>query len=195
LGLAQNFSQLEGKIIKQITVEFPLPLSKQKLDQALLVKQGEPLNFNRVRESVANLYRLQEFQNVRVEAQEGESGLTIIFFLVPRNFLDGIFFEGNEALSSSFLRDQLTFKVGEEWFSEDLSPIIEEVRALHEREGFFRASIEVIEKIDIQSQKAFLFVSVQEGSPARIVEIKIKGDLVFSIQKIKIPPRKGIQTQ
>jgi len=59
------------------------------------------------------------------------------------------------------------------------------VRALHEREGFFRASIEVIEKIDIQSQKAFLFVSVQEGSPARIVEIKIKGDFVFSIQKIK----------
>jgi outer membrane protein insertion porin family len=184
-SFAQDYSQWEGKIIDQISLQFPLPIPIQEFNQALLIQPGEPLNFNRIRESVANLYRLQKFQNVRVEVQKGEEGLTVIFFLYPKIFLEGIFFEGNQTLATSFLRTHVTFKVGEEWFSEDLSKLIEAVSVLYQKEGFFQASIEVMEKVDVQAQKAVLFVSLHEGTPARVSELQFRGELSFSEEKIR----------
>jgi len=182
---AEAFSVFEKQIVVQIDVESPAPKLKSELIQDILIKKGEPLDMNLVRESLFRLFKTGKIQDVWVKATEENGGLRITYILLPRVYIYEIHFEGNKAISSSAIREKISFHKGDTWYSEDLVLILNEIKDLYNEEGYFQASIDVIEKIDMRNQKAFLFVTIQEGDPALISGLEFHGDPMFSFQQVK----------
>ena len=139
---------------------------------------GEPLAMADVRESIAHLYTLGRFQDIRVNAAAATGGgVSLEFDLVPIHTVERIEFRGTLGLSEGDLRRAVADRYGASppiGRAADMATMLE--RFYRDR-GFLSASVRPVAEERHAPDRTILTFEIQSGPQARIGGARLIGEI------------------
>lgn len=168
-------TRFTGRIVSSIVFSAPSGYDSEQLRYLLDQEVGRPYNPQRVGRSVELLFRLGQFDDVRVLVHEEEGGVGLTFVLVPSPRIIRILLRGCVLVPEASVRSSLSLGRLDPYVRQDERRLASEVEAYYKKRGFLDA--EVSAKVaSARRGGVVLILSVEEGA-------------AYRIDRIKVPPR------
>jgi outer membrane protein assembly complex protein YaeT len=164
--------------IASVTLEIDARVVRDaKLVDLVETRAGEPLAMADVRESLAHLFSLGRFEDVRVDAVTEGDRVALTYILVPLHAVSGVdFAAGGSDVDEGRLRRLLTDRFGSSprpTRARDMARVIEEdLRA----RGYLRAAVTAREDREADADSVRLVFDIAAGVRARVGTIRIRGE-------------------
>ncbi|HXV18542.1 MAG TPA: outer membrane protein assembly factor BamA, partial [Candidatus Omnitrophota bacterium] len=165
-----------GPTVKAIDVRGNKTVSSLAILAKVKTQIGQPLSSTILNEDLKRLYGLGYFTDVRIEQEDYEDGIKVVFLVVEKPVLAEIKVEGNNKLKKDEIKKVMTSVVGDFVDQKRVRDDVEAVRALYEKKGFSDVQIDSALDVNPDTSQAALRVIINEGSKVRIREIKIIGN-------------------
>jgi outer membrane protein assembly complex protein YaeT len=141
-------------------------------------RAGFPLSLDRVRESILQLFALGRYEDVRVEAERGELGLTLVYRLERIRVATRVAFEGRKVLDEDLLRDTVTPALGRPPRLARASQAESALRALYARHGFEDVTLSS-SPVTTAPGRVELEFRIDAGARRPIVRVGVEGTVPF----------------
>jgi outer membrane protein assembly complex protein YaeT len=168
-----------GRVVSNVRV---LTEGRDPAEPVLLefiqTRRGEPLAIAAVRDSIAHLFSLGRFEDVRVDAVEAAGGVELTYNVIPLHTVDEVEYEGDLGLSKGLLRRTIRERYGASprpGRQEDMARTLAE---LYRDRGYFLATIKPVATVRHDPDETRLTFHIDAGPRARIGDISIEGDTV-----------------
>lgn len=187
-GEPMALASLQGKPIAGIELlvnEKPIADPQDELWRALPLRVGDPLRLTDVRRAILALYEAALASNVIVEAEEIPPGVRLRFRISPQPRIGRVSFQG----ADSELQSRLLLRLGElapgARFTEALlTRAAEEIVEFYHGLGFFDCEVTPEVTLTDEGRTAHLLFRIAPGSPARVAEVRITGDVKLDRQEL-----------
>ncbi len=166
--LFQGVSFSDSPIVTAIDVVGNKDITKQYILSVVKLKVGEPLNEERLKESVKAIYNLGFFQTVDVDVEPYENGVKVIFTVVENPKVKEIKFKGNTVFTSKELRSVCFTSPGNVFNKEIFKRDLQRIREKYEKAGYVLVKI-----TDVSIHDGVITVTILEP---RVGEIIIQGN-------------------
>jgi outer membrane protein insertion porin family len=159
------------------------------------VKVGDPYDPEKIRKNFAALWRSGLFENVRIDAEHGPGGVTLVLTVEERPTIVAVSFVGNKKLSLSQIKDKLTqakaaIKVGAPLSLHDAAAVAQAIRDLYQEAGFRSATVDWRLEGPAKTEKRLVF-AIDEGQKIKIESIRFTGNHVFSDARLRLAMKKS----
>lgn len=190
LPALRDLSGLEGMQVRAVRLrgaQEDLRVLTQLRD-LVTQKAGQPLDRQKVRQTVENLYATGRFSYIQVEAKrESDREVTLVIGVAPNYFVGSVTCEGapsKQRPSNAQLVDASKLQLGEVLTETKLNQAVQRMESLLEVNGFYRAKVEHTEKYDDKTQVTSVHFTVKPDLPARIGKVTVEGDAGHSPEEI-----------
>ncbi len=178
------FGEERTIIVKQIAIKGNRKTDDQTLRAKLKIKEGEIFSPEAVQSEIKNLYGLGYFDQIEAITDPLEGGILLTFVVYEKPVLVEILFEGNDAISTERLKDNVSIPLQTFLDKVTLTRQIETLAALYEKEAYYRAEIvPVIHRVT--EEKVTLTFLIKEGEQAYIRKIRLNGVSALKEKKVK----------
>lgn len=178
---------LSGKTVTRIDIKDdqgnPWPRPGQILT-LIGFKPGDPLSAPAVRDSISLLYLKGLFKDVRVDAFPDGEGVRVEYTLFPITVVEKIAIHGNNALSTSAIREAAAGIEGKELLDKKLSALKTDILALYQAEGFYEAAVDFRAESLKEPRRVVLHINIHESKPTMIEEITFTGNSAFTDKQL-----------
>jgi outer membrane protein insertion porin family len=184
---ATSSEAYEGLTVQSISFVGIANPNSGSLLQLIAQKSGEPLNRERVRESIRALYATGRFADIRseIERMAGHSAL-LNFVLIPNYFVGEVRAEGEAARpSANQIVNASKLQLGEVLAPEKIERALTNIRQLMEQEGYYHSEIQEQEKNHPDTQQVDVLFNVRPGEQARVGQVLVTGNPGFSQGQIQ----------
>ncbi len=173
---------MEGRRITQIRFDPPTqPYGIAQLRELVAVQAGEELSMAAVRKSIEKLYATGRFQDVAVDATEGDGGIILTFQTVNRWFIGGQRIEGaKDPPSITQLLNSTKLSLGQEYTEGRLHQAVENMRTLLYANGFYQAKIDTNIERDPETEQTEVLFDIEAGTRARFADPILRGKTVLT---------------
>lgn len=173
---------MEGRRITQIRFDPPTqPYGIAQLRDLVAVQAGEELSMAAVRKSIEKLYATGRFQDVAVDATEGDGGIILTFQTVNRWFIGGQRIEGaKDPPSITQLLNSTKLSLGQEYTEGRLHQAVENMRTLLYANGFYQAKIDTNIERDPETEQTEVLFDIEAGTRARFADPILRGKTVLT---------------
>jgi outer membrane protein insertion porin family len=127
-------------------------------------------------EDLKRLYGLGYFTDVKIEQEDFEDGVKVVFIVSEKPVLAEIRIDGNKALKKDDIKKEMQSAVGDFVDQKRVRDDIEAIRRLYEKKGFSEIDVESTLDVNPDTSQAILRVVIQEGVKVRIREIRFVGN-------------------
>lgn len=174
----------DGEKITQISITGNETRETAALLPVLKSRVGEPFSAESANEDVKALYRVGIFQDVRVESERTDGGVSLVFRVVEKPVVDSIRFTGNKKISNDKIREAITLKAKSVYSSGELAKSRKIIKKLYTDEGYYLVEVNAD---TAPAGKSGIRVSfdIVEGEKVLIKTIRFEGNKVFSARKIR----------
>jgi outer membrane protein assembly factor BamA len=151
-------------------------LADSKLEDLIVTRVGQPLRLVDVRESIAHLYSLGRFEDVRVHAETAGGAVSLTYELVPRPVVAGIRFVGLDRaadVKTRDLRQAITARFGTVPRGGRNPEIAVAIEDALRQAGYLHAV--VVPRTDVVQGRSTLVFAVELGARAHIGAIALEG--------------------
>jgi outer membrane protein insertion porin family len=169
-----------GKTIASVRVELEgRDVADMDVRAIIATAPGEALSMLAVRETVTRLFALGRYEDIRVHADLGANGLSLVYDLVPVHPVDKFEFTGvtgGAGVDTGRLKRDLIDRYGA---SPPVGRAPELVRVIEDdlrAEGYLRPSVTPHSVLRHAPDRATLVFDLQPGDRTRIADIEIAGD-------------------
>ena len=174
-----NISSYAGLTIKEI--RFPSISDESDLkrfQQLIPLQAGQPLDRDRLRESIQKLYATGRFADLRAEADRTADGQVSVSFVTSANFFIGtVMVEGTPGHpSSSQAANASKLQLGELLTPEKIDRALANLKQLMEENGYNRSSVTVAKKERPDIQQVAITFRVVAGAQARVGKVILTGN-------------------
>ena len=176
---AAGAAEAVGKRVAAVRLEVEgRATSDPRLLELVETKPDRPLSMSQVRDTVAHLFNLGRYEDIRVHAAAAGEGVTLRYELVPLHPVSRLTFaglEGAPGVDQGGIRRAIVDGFGT---SPPLSRTTELVRVVEDalqQRGYLRPRVTVRADITHQPERATLAFTVEAGSRARIGSIDTPG--------------------
>ncbi|MBI4695456.1 MAG: outer membrane protein assembly factor BamA [Gammaproteobacteria bacterium] len=169
-------------IVDDIRVEGLSRISPGTVFNYLPITVGDKVDDQKVQDAVRALYKTGFFRDVRLERDND----VLVVIVSERESIADITFEGNKAIKTDDLLKGLKdigFAKGEVYNESKLDKVTQELRRQYYANGKYGVKIDS-KVIPIDQNSLSIAFKIQEGEAARIKEINIVGNKVFSDKEI-----------
>ena len=181
-------SRYEGKIVQTIEIPGVAEADREHMLQLLPQKTGEPLDRERVRDSIRALYATGRFADIQAEAAPSGEGVTLAFTTSANFFVGAVDVEGAPTRpTSNQIVNASKFQLGERYTQEKLDRALENIRQLMQEGGYYRARVTAESVSSAPTQQVDVLFHVTRGEQAHVGEVKVTGTSSLSpaeVQKI-----------
>ncbi|HSY92839.1 MAG TPA: POTRA domain-containing protein [Candidatus Binatus sp.] len=181
-------SRYEGKIVQTIEIPGVAEADREHMLQLLPQKTGEPLDRDRVRDSIRALYATGRFADIQAEAAPSGEGVTLAFTTSANFFVGAVDVEGAPTRpTSNQIVNASKFQLGERYTQEKLDRALENIRQLMQEGGYYRARVTAESVSSAPTQQVDVLFHVTRGEQAHVGEVKVTGTSSLSpaeVQKI-----------
>jgi outer membrane protein insertion porin family len=181
-------SRYEGKIVQAIEIPGVAEVDREHMLQLLPQKAGEPLDRERVRDSIRALYATGRFADIQAEAAPSGEGVTLAFTTSANFFVGAVDVEGAPTRpTSNQIVNASKFQLGERYTQEKLDRALENIRQLMQEGGYYRARVTAESVSSAPTQQVDVLFHVTRGEQAHVGEVKVTGTSSLSpgeVQKI-----------
>lgn len=176
-GAAATVWQWKGLYVDRIEFEGVTFDKTDKLPGELEQKAGEPLDPEKVRESVRRLFASGRYRNVEVRGVRQGDRATLIFRGVPRYFVGRVTIAG---VKSERLMSVLSFATklspGRPFEDSDIEAGTEGLKQMLEQQGYYEPTIASKEETDAANEQVNVTYTVTLGPQARIGNVSVEGN-------------------
>jgi outer membrane protein insertion porin family len=175
---AGGISSYAGLTIKDIS--FPAITDETELKnfrQIIPLQVGQPLDRERLRESIQKLYATGRFGDLRAEAERTEDGQVSVSFVSSANFFVGVItVEGTPGHpSASQAANACKLQLGELFTAEKIERALTNLKQLMEENGYYRSSITVTKNEHPEIQQVAITFHLVAGPQAHVGEVVLTG--------------------
>jgi len=193
LPASSELNRLQGLKVAEVRVQSQGVAHPEWFVSLLPQKVNEPLDKNKVRQSVQVLYNTGRFSRIQVEAEQTANGLVLIFNAQGNYFFGSIRLEGapnppteNQLLNASKLA------LGEQFSEEAIAAGMAGMARVLQDNGYYQAKTAPTYEYDAPNQQVKVLFRIVKGPRARIGKIKITGlpgeSLAEIVQTTKLEP-------
>lgn len=169
-------SRYEGKVVKSIELPGVPDRDHEHLLQLLAQKAGEPLDRDRVRESMRTLYATGRFADIQAEVVPSGEGVVLTFTTSANFFIGGVNVEGAPTRpTSNQIVNASKFQLGERYSQDKLDRALENIRRLMQEGGYYRARVTAESTSNPANQQVDILFHVTPGAQAHVGEVKVAG--------------------
>jgi len=173
---APAISAYEGKLVESIQLPGLGDRDRGHILQLIPQKAGEPLDRDRVRDSIRELYATGLFADIQAEVVPEGEGVKLTFATSDNFFVGAVDVDG--ALTRP-TRNQIInaakFQLGELYSREKLNRGLENIRQLMQENGYYRARVTAESTSNAATQQVDILFHVTPGEQARVGEVKVAG--------------------
>lgn len=183
LALVTTTVQAANFTVADITINGLQRVSADSLYPVIAVNAGEVATDRNVAQSIQDLYATGNFSDVKA-AQVGNN---LVFNVVERPIIASVSFDGNKLIPKDALTEGLKrigITEGSLLKQATLEQIQTELKQQYNQQGYYNSDINVTQT-QLDNNRVALKFDFSEGSPARVVDIKILGNKRFSDKDIK----------
>lgn len=166
----------DGKVVKSVEVRGNKTVSSLTVLAKVKTQIGQPVNSTVLNEDLKRLYGLGFFSDVRIEQEDVEGGVKVVFLVTEKPVLADIKIEGNVKIGKDAIKKEMQSVVGDFIDQKRIRDDIDAIKKLYEKKGFSEAQVDSSFDINPDTNQATLRVTVNEGQKLRIVEIKVAGN-------------------
>lgn len=165
-----------GRTVKALDVRGNRTVSTLAILAKVKSQIGQPVSSAILNEDLKRLYGLGFFTDVRIEQEDFEDGLKIVFLVTEKPVLSEIRIEGNRKINKNDVKKEMQSAIGDFVDQKRVRDDVEAVKRLYEKKGFSEARVESSLDTDPNTNQAILRVLVDEGSKVRITHIDVAGN-------------------
>ena len=174
---ARQADQAFGRRVTTVTVDLE---GTRVIEPGLLdlveVRPGAPLDARAVRESIAHLFSLGRFEDVRVHATPEMGGVAVRFELVPLHSVYRVDFAGQTGLSEGDLRRAVGERFGLAPAATRASEVVEFLRGYYRDRGFSDARITARTAVEHARERTSLVFEIQSGPRLTVSKVTLEGN-------------------
>ncbi|MGI8906908.1 MAG: BamA/OMP85 family outer membrane protein [Candidatus Sumerlaeaceae bacterium] len=166
----------DAPVVKEIEVAGLDGPDLRRAMRALVTREGEPLNPDKQREDIKNLYEVGSFRpDIQVEAEELDGGVKLRYLVEPNPKVGAINVTGNVKVPTKKLLAELPVKAGETYTVQAQNKIRETLARYYEERGYGDAAVHVEERPG-PANTVDLGISLDEGTKTKIRNLVIRGN-------------------
>jgi len=150
------------------------PVTNPAILDLIETPSGRPLSMRQVRETIAHLVNLNQFEDVQVLSEpSGRGGVRLIYRLLPQHPIDRVEFRGMLGLPEDDLRKAVEDHFGELPRAAQVENVVGLLRTLYRERGYPSAMVtgEIVPTHD--PDRATLVMNVQAGTRPPIVDVQL----------------------
>jgi outer membrane protein assembly complex protein YaeT len=182
----EAISRYEGKVVKAIQLPGVPERDRDHLLQLLAQKGGEPLDRERVRDSMRALYSTGRFADIQAEVVPSGEGVLLTFATSANFFVGAIDVEGGPTRpTSNQIVNASKFQLGERYTQDKLDRALENIRRLMQENGYYRARVTAESTSDAASQQVNILFHITSGTPAHVGDVAVSGTSGFSAGQVQ----------
>ncbi len=171
-----GYAEESGKTVKAIDVKGNKTVSSLTILAKVKTQMGQPLSSVVLNEDLKRLYGLGFFTDVRIEQEDFEDGVKVVFVVAEKPVLAEIRIEGNNKLKKDEIKKAMQSVLGDFVDQKRIRDDVEAVRGIYEKKGFSEASVDSSLDVNAETSQAVLRVIIDEGSKVRIRDIRVEGN-------------------
>jgi outer membrane protein assembly complex protein YaeT len=175
-----------GRRVTTVTVELE---GVRTLDPGLVdlveVKPGAPLDAKAVRDTIAHLFSLGRFEDVRIHAVPEAGGVAVRVELVPVHSIERIDFRGRTGLDEAALRRAVTERFGLAGAATRASEVVEFLTRYFRDRGFPSPTISARTVVQHGPERATLVFDVDAGTRVSISRVSVEGNAPGSLDEAR----------
>jgi outer membrane protein insertion porin family len=174
-----SMSAYAGRIVQSI--ELPGVPDRDLLLPMLPQKSGQPLDRDRVRESIRTLFATGRFADIQAEVTPSGSDVLLTFSTSLNFFVGAVDVEGAPSHPSyNQIVNASKFQLGELNNLDKLDRALQNIRQLMQENGYYRARVTAESTSNAATQQVDILFHITPGEPAHIGEVKVTGHSAFS---------------
>lgn len=140
----------------------------------LALKVGDPYTAEAIRDQIRRIYEMGFFEDVRIETEPVDGGVSVVFTVKEKPFITEIVFDGNENLSDDKLKEKITIRSQSFLDQQQAKESAERIRLAYQEDGYYNAQvIPIIQSLDEDRKRLTFFI--KEGERARIKTVNFEG--------------------
>jgi len=164
-------------------------ITAQELQRHILGKiaihPGDLFSETAIRASIREIYSLNWFSQITVEAEMAENGVRLTFCPLAFQTIAKIQIRGMSRAYKDKLEASLGIKPGDMLSEAKMISVRENILAFYRQQGYYKAAASLkTEPEPGTTDKVILFVDVQEGVPSKIGAIAFEGQTIFTEQEL-----------
>ncbi|MBI4844212.1 MAG: outer membrane protein assembly factor BamA [Nitrospirae bacterium] len=171
-------------LVRDIVIQGGKKIEKATVYSKLKSSVGEPFLESLVQEDIKAIYGIGYFDDVKVEIEEFEGGVRLIYNLKEKPSIAGIDFQGNKEYDADKLKEKISITIGAIANPSLISENAGKLLSFYQSEGYWNASVVQIIK-EISEDSVALTFQIDEGKKVAIKEIAIEGNNAIPAKKIK----------
>lgn len=167
-------------VVEEIVVEGTQRIEPETVRSYMLIKEGDPLDSDRVNQSLKGLYSTGLFADVTLR-REGE----VLFVKVVENpIINRIAFEGDKKLEEELLRNEVQLRPRIVYTRTRVQGDVKRILDLYRRTGRFAATVEP-KVVLLPQNRVDLIFEIDEGPLTGIRRISFIGNREFSDRALR----------
>ena len=180
--LAQHLFQRE--LISQVAISGNKRIEADAIERVIRVKVGDVLRAGDISRDMKAIYKMGYFEDIRVEAQEGDEGKSIVFHVQEKPTIRRISFSGNHVFKDEKLRENLSISTGSILNIFTIKSNIEQLQLMYKEKNYHNIKINYTAH-ERDNNQADIEFFIDEGEKIRIKKITFQGNKAFSEKELK----------
>jgi outer membrane protein insertion porin family len=162
-------------------VELPGVQDSARLTAMIAQKSGDPLDRDRLRESIRTLFATGLFADIQAEVTASSDGVVLTFVTSLNSFVGAVNVVGAPGHPSyNQIVNASKFQLGELYSPAKLQHALENVRQLMQENGYYRAHVTAGQSSNPATQQVDILFHITAGTPAHVGEVKLTGHSKWS---------------
>ncbi|MCM2316310.1 MAG: outer membrane protein assembly factor BamA [Thermoanaerobaculia bacterium] len=196
LALAQALSTdpligLAGLNVEKFEVTGNVTVAQETIRVYLGVEVGRPFFPDAVRTSYMNLWQTGLFDDVRIDAERGETGVILKVAVKERPRIGAVEYRGNKNLNTAKIVEALEaakidLNIGRTVDQIVIKRAAEVIKTTYSEGGFEGVTVDTgLEDRPNPNEKRIVF-TINEGIKARVAKVEFEGNSVFSDRRLRM---------
>ncbi|MBU2541793.1 MAG: outer membrane protein assembly factor BamA [Candidatus Omnitrophica bacterium] len=174
----------EKKQIKEIDIIGNKTVSLSTLISKIKTKVGSEYSVKVARDDIKRLYALGYFDDVRIELEEVDTKVRVIFHVLEKPIIGSIRFKGTRRIHKRILQESMKTKEETYLDKQRLRQDLDEIKRIYARKGFSLVQTSYDSVLDEKNNKVTITIKVDEGLSARVRRVEVEGNSAFPDSRI-----------
>lgn len=169
----------DRKTVKAIEISGNKSISGSTVIAKIKIRPGDIFSQDILNDDLKRLYGLGYFTDVSIDVSDFEDGIKITFIVKEKPVVEAIIFKGNKVLKESVLKKEIKSSVEEMLDISKLKSDIVDLKKLYEKKGYPLVDINYDIKLNEETNRATVEISIEEKSKVVVQSISFVGNKSF----------------
>ncbi len=183
---AESQTQAPAKKVTAIEVKGNKSISSTVILSKIKTRLGMGYSTNIISDDIKRLNELGYFSDIKIDAEDFEGGLKVIFMVTEKSIIEKIVFEGRfkRIIREEKLKESVKLKEGQYFDEAQLKEDIAAIKDIYVKKGYARVKVSYVTEINPATNQALLRIAIEPDKRIRIKKIEFHGNKSFKAKRL-----------